>query len=183
VDARGTAISNLLSTVGLLLILMMVTLVLSFNSFGLAGLIASVSVCAIGLAVLALRIFNAPFGFTAILGTLGLVGLAINDSIVVLAALRDDPLARQGNTWATQAVVLKSTRHVLATTLTTMAGFIPLLLDETGFWPPLAIAITGGLGGATVLPLCYIPSVHLLLTRRNRSNRLRFPATESAVST
>jgi len=183
VDARGTAISNLLSTVGLLLILMMVTLVLSFNSFGLAGLIASVSVCAIGLAVLALRIFNAPFGFTAILGTLGLVGLAINDSIVVLAALRDDPLARQGNTWATQAVVLKSTRHVLATTLTTMAGFIPLLLDETGFWPPLAIAITGGLGGATVLSLCYIPSVHLLLTRRNRSNRLRFPATESAVST
>ncbi len=165
-DARGNAIANLLSTVGVLMLLMVATLVLSFNSFGLAGLIASVAICSIGLAALALWMFNSLFGFTAILGTLGLVGLAINDSIVVLAALRDDPLARQGNARATQAVVLKATRHVIATTLTTIVGFIPLLLDETGFWPPLAIAIAGGLGGATILALYYIPSAHLLLARR-----------------
>ncbi|GAB4385881.1 MAG: efflux RND transporter permease subunit [Elainellaceae cyanobacterium] len=169
-DARGTAIGNLLSTVGVLLLLMTATLVLSFNSFGLAGLIASVAVAGLGLAVLALWMFNSVFGFTAILGTLGLVGLAINDSIVVLAALRDDPLARQGNLRATQAVVLKSTRHVLATTLTTIVGFIPLLLDRTGFWPPLAIAIAGGLSGATLMALYYIPSAHLLLTRSLSKN-------------
>jgi multidrug efflux pump subunit AcrB len=38
------------------------------------------------------------------------------------------------------------------------------MLDKTGFWPPLAIAIAGGLGGATLLALYYIPSVYLLLT-------------------
>jgi multidrug efflux pump subunit AcrB len=171
-DARGTAIANLLSTVGVLILLMTATLVLSFNSFGLAGLIATVAVCAIGLAALALWLFNSLFGFTAILGTLGLVGLAINDSIVVLAALRDDPLAREGDVYATQAVVLKATRHVLATTFTTIVGFIPLLLDETGFWPPLAIAIAGGLGGATVLALYYIPSAHLLISRRTHRHTL-----------
>ena len=170
-DARGNAIANLLSTIGVLILLMTATLVLSFNSFGLAGLIATVAVCAIGLAALALWLFNSLFGFTAILGTLGLVGLAINDSIVVLAALRNDPLAREGDLYATQAVVFKSTRHVLATTLTTIVGFIPLLLDETGFWPPLAIAIAGGLGGATILALFYIPSAHLLLARRSRPRR------------
>ena len=92
-----------------------------------------------GLAPLALKLFGSLFGFTAILGTLGLIGLAINDSIVVLAALREHPDARFGKAQATEEVVFHATRHVLATTVTTIVGFVPLMLDETGFWPPLAI--------------------------------------------
>ena len=164
-DARGSAIGNLLSTVGVLMILIKAILVLSFNSFALAGLLAVVAIAAIGLAALALWTFGALFGFTAILGTLGLIGLALNDSIVVLAALRADPQASQGDRRATQAVVVKATRHVIATTFTTIIGFIPLLLDPTGFWPPLAIAIAGGLGGATLLALYFIPSAYLWLRR------------------
>ncbi|MEM9214810.1 MAG: efflux RND transporter permease subunit [Cyanobacteria bacterium P01_F01_bin.150] len=164
-DARGSAVGNLLSTVGVLMVLMTATLVLSFNSFALAGLLAIVAIAAVGLAAMALWLFNSLFGFTAILGTLGLIGLAINDSIVVLAALQDDPLACKGDPIATQQVVIKATRHVVATTVTTMIGFTPLLLDATGFWPPLAIAIAGGLGGATVLALYFIPAAHLLIYR------------------
>lgn len=164
-DARGTAVGNLLSTVGVLTILMTATLVLSFNSFGLAALIGSVAVLSVGLAALALKLFGSLFGFTAILGTLGLIGLAINDSIVVLAAIREQPEARLGQPQATETVVFHATRHVIATTVTTIMGFVPLLLDETGFWPPLAIAIAGGLGGATLLALYYIPSMHIILAR------------------
>jgi Cu/Ag efflux pump CusA len=69
---------------------------------------------------------------------------AFNDSIVVLAALRENSQARQGDARVTAAVVMHATRHVLATTCTTILGFIPLILDRTGFWPPLAIAIAGG---------------------------------------
>ena len=165
-DARGDAVGNLLSTVGVLTILMTATLVLSFNSFGLAVLIGSVALLAVGLSALALKVFGSLFGFTAILGTLGLIGLAINDSIVVLAALRENPEARRGDPQATEAVVMKATRHVIATTLTTITGFIPLMLDQTGFWPPLAIAIAGGLGGATLLALYYIPAAHILIFGR-----------------
>ncbi|MGD1939380.1 MAG: efflux RND transporter permease subunit [Cyanophyceae cyanobacterium] len=175
-DARGTAIANLLSVVGVLLVMMVAILVLSFNSFTLAALIGVVAICGIGLAALALWVFNSLFGFTAILGTLGLVGLAINDSIVVLAALRESPDARNGDWRATREVVVHSTRHVLATTFTTIAGFVPLLLDDTGFWPPLAIAIAGGLGGATILALYFIPSAHLIWTRhQSRKQRQTQP--------
>jgi Cu/Ag efflux pump CusA len=62
--------------------------------------------------------------------------------------------------------VLHSTRHVLATTLTTVIGFLPLMLDPTGFWPPLAIAVSGGLVGATALALFYVPAAHSLLMRK-----------------
>lgn len=176
-DARSRAIANLLSTVGVLGILMTATLVLSFNSFGLAAVIGSVALFAVGLAALALKLFDSLFGFTAILGTLGLIGLAINDSIVVLAALREDPQARFGHLQATARVVFQSTRHVIATTVTTITGFVPLMLDTTGFWPPLAIAITGGLGGATLLALYYIPSMVILL------NRGQFRKTDQASQT
>ncbi len=167
-DARGTAVGSLLSTVGVLVVLMTATLVLSFNSLALAGLLAVVALAAVGLAAMALWLFNSLFGFTAILGTLGLIGLAINDSIVVLAALRDHPLARQGDAVAIRQVVMQSTRHVVATTVTTIIGFTPLLLDKTGFWPPMAIAIAGGLGGATLLALYFIPSAYLLIHRPKR---------------
>lgn len=169
VEVRGDAIRNLLSTVSIILILMTATLVLSFNSFSLAALIASVALLSTGLAFLSLKVFDSLFGFTAILGTLGLIGLAINDSIVVLAALRDNHDVNQGNPKTASEVVLKATRHILATTLTTIAGFIPLMLDPTGFWPPLAIVIAGGLGWATVLALYYVPSAYLLL-QRGRGN-------------
>ena len=184
-DARGDAVGNLLSTVGVLAILMTATLVLSFNSFGLATLIGTVALLAVGLAALALKVFGSLFGFTAILGTLGLIGLAINDSIVVLAALREHPDARQGDPKATEAVVMHATRHVIATTLTTITGFIPLMLDRTGFWPPLAIAIAGGLGGATILALYYVPAAHILIFRGGRKRLRRqlsnLPSSSSVV--
>ncbi|MDJ1184737.1 efflux RND transporter permease subunit [Roseofilum casamattae] len=181
-DARGNAIGNLFSTVGVLAVLMAATLVLSFNSFRLAIVIGTVAIAAVGLAAFALWAFDTLFGFTAILGTLGLIGLAINDSIVVLAALREDPKARYGDRQATVAVVFKSTRHVIATTLTTMMGFVPLLLDPTGFWPPLAIAIAGGLGGATLLALYYIPSVHLLLYRSTNRSQARNEVSPDSIA-
>ncbi|GAB4218092.1 MAG: efflux RND transporter permease subunit [Synechococcales cyanobacterium] len=165
-DARGSSVANLLSTVGVLSVLMLSTLVLSFNSFTAAGIILVIAGCAAGLGLGALFLSGYPFGFTAILGSLGLVGLAINDSIVVLSALRDHPRARLGDPESIQQVVTHATRHVIATTLTTLVGFIPLLFDATGFWPPLAICIAGGLGGTTILALYAVPSAHRLLTKR-----------------
>ena len=102
----------------------------------------------------------------AIIGTMGLVGVAINDSIVVLAALRDDPSAHGGDRDGISRVVLRSTRHVIATSLTTLAGFAPLVLWGGAFWAPLAITIAGGVAGATLLALYFVPSVYVIMAGR-----------------
>ena len=129
----------------------------------MAAIVGAVAVLSVGLSLGALAMFGYPFGFMAIVGTMGLIGVAINDTIVVLAAIRDDELARSGSPKAIADVVLRSTRHVLATTLTTIAGFIPLLMAGGGFWPPLATAIAGGVSGATVLALFFGPSCYVML--------------------
>ena len=160
---RNRAINNLLGSAGVLLVLMIAGLVLSFQSFRLAGLIAVVGGLSVGLGLAALWWFGYPFGFMAIVGIMGLVGVAINDSIVVLAAIRSDAAARRGDREAIARVVFHSTRHVFSTTLTTIAGFIPLLISGGGFWPPLAIAIAGGVSGATILALYFAPSAYIVL--------------------
>ncbi len=163
-EARDSAVGNLMSSVSILLVLMAATLVLSFGSFRSAAIIALVGVLAIGVGFAALWVFQYPFGFTAIIGTMGLVGVAINDGIVVLAALRADPAARRGDRRQVREVAVEATRHVLTTTTTTIAGFTPLLLAGGDFWPPCVIAIAGGVGGATVLALIMVPAMHLLLS-------------------
>jgi multidrug efflux pump subunit AcrB len=162
---RDDAIVNLMSSVSILATLMVATLVLSFGSFAMAALVGAVAICSVGLALGSLAIFGLPIGFMAIAGTMGLIGVAINDTIMVLSALRQDPLASQGDPVAARRIVVCSTRHVLSTTITTVAGFTPLILAGGGFWPPLATAISGGVIGATLLALVQIPASYLLAVR------------------
>lgn len=163
---RNEAVSNLLSNTSVLLVLMLATLVLTLNSFRMAGIVALIGGLSVGLGLAALWLFGYPFGFMAIIGTMGLIGVAINDSIVVLAAIRQHPLAREGHPIAVCNVVQHATRHVVSTTLTTIVGFMPLLLAGGAFWPPLAVAIAGGVSGATLLALLFAPSVYLLVMFR-----------------
>ncbi len=86
---------------------MAATLVLSFGSFRMAGVIAGVAALSAGLSLGALWLFGYPFGFMAIVGTMGLVGVAINDAIVVMAALREDEQAKLGEPAAVRDVLLR----------------------------------------------------------------------------
>ena len=102
----------------------------------------------------------------AIVGTMGLIGIAINGSIIVLSAINENEAARQGDRKAVQDVVIRATRHVLTTTITTIVGFVPLLAGGDPFWQPLAIAIAGGIGGSPFLALYFTPAAYLMLRRR-----------------
>ncbi|MEM7758444.1 MAG: efflux RND transporter permease subunit [Cyanobacteria bacterium P01_A01_bin.40] len=168
-EAQG----NLALYVPILLVVMMTALVLSLGSFRQAGIVAGVAIGCIGTALFSLKVAGAPLGFMAIVGTMGLVGIAINDTIVVLSALNDHPQAKAGDRIAVENVVLKATRHVITTTVTTIAGFIPLLISGGPFWRPLAIAIAGGISGSSVLALYFVPAVYLMIKRRDRLSKNR----------
>ena len=110
-----------------------------------------------------------PLGFNPILGTAGLVGVAINASIVVLAAIRANPLSASGDPDAIVYETFQPTRHIVSTTLTTVGGFLPLLLFSGGdFWPPLAVVIAGGGGLSISLGLLLTPAVYGLMAPRTR---------------
>ena len=175
-EQRSRAIDRLIANSVTLLALMLLTVVATFGSFRCGLLIAAVGGLTAGLGPLALATFGYPFGFMAVVGTMGLVGVAINDSIIVLTQIRQAEATAaifvkssgRLDLDALVAVIVAATRHVLSTTLTTVVGFLPLVLAGGRFWPPLAVTIAGGVAGGTLIALLFTPAVYLLIRRRSR---------------
>ena len=177
VAQRSHAVNQLIANAPLLFTLMVLTLVAALNSFRQALIVVVVGGLCVGLVGLALSVFGYPLGFMAIVGTMGLVGVAINDSIVVLAAISEDRekilqcdavqdrQATEELTWIVSSVS-RCSRHVFATTLTTIAGFLPLVLSGGKFWPPLAVTIAAGVAGATLMALYLAPALYVLICGR-----------------
>ncbi|WP_076410813.1 efflux RND transporter permease subunit [Shewanella sp. UCD-KL12] len=169
---RNEAVGNLLSNVVLVVTLLLATVVLSFNSFRLTAIILFSAMQSAGLGLLAVYLFGYPFGFTVIIGLLGLMGLAINAAIVILAELEDQDDSRQGNIDSIVKVVSSCGRHIGSTTITTIGGFLPLIIAGGGFWPPFAIAIAGGTLLTTLLSLIWVPTMYKLIMRPEKQKQL-----------
>lgn len=163
-ENSGEAIANL-AGVGIPLVLVMAgAIMLVFNSFRMMLLILTTGFLSMGLAFFGVWLFNLPFGFNALIGGLGLLGIAINGSIVVLSLLAASPAAMADDVIAQREIVLDATRHIVATTLTTMGGFIPILLAGDLFWMPLAAGISGGVAGSALLALYFTPAMFRIMT-------------------
>lgn len=172
-DEQNEAIGKLVTYLPILLVLMITTLILTFSSFRYAALIGSVAVLSVGLGLFSLWLSGLPLGFNPILGSAGLIGVAINGSIVVIAAINANELARRGDITEIVKETLGCSRHILSTTVTTVGGLIPLLLFSEGtFWPPLAVVLAGGVGFSVILSLIYTPVIARLIGIRKHSRSL-----------
>ncbi len=171
---RNEAVGDLMSNLVLVVTLLLTTVVLSFNSFRLTAIILLSAAQSAGLGLLAVFIFGAPFGFTVIIGLLGLMGLAINAAIVILAELEDMQVPRQASINELVDTVASCGRHIGSTTITTIGGFLPLIIAGGGFWPPFAVAIAGGTLFTTLLSLIWVPVMYKLMMKV--AKRRRFSA-------
>ncbi len=165
-EKRSEAVGKLLGSFGLIIVLLVVALVMAFNSFRLSAIILAVAVQAGGLGMLALSLSGFPFGFTAIIGLMGLIGLAINAAIVIIAELRTDHRAMRGDAGAIFKGVQNCSRHISSTTITTVMGFLPLILGGGGFWPPFAIVVAMGTLFTTLLSFLFVPAAFLVMASR-----------------
>ncbi|MEO0545562.1 MAG: efflux RND transporter permease subunit [Pseudomonadota bacterium] len=170
-DARSNTLNNLLASIGLIVTLTIATIVLTFNSFRLSMIAAVVCLLSAGLSILALAIFQYPFGINAIIGVIGSIGVSINAAIIILTGLQADDEAKHGDHEAMVGVIMRSSRHIVSTTITTFGGFLPLILAGGGFWPPFAMAIGGGVLLSTVVSFYFTPPMFALLYARKRKNQ------------
>ncbi|MFA0505445.1 efflux RND transporter permease subunit [Vibrio sp. 10N.222.54.B12] len=167
---RDNSVNSLISNVAVVVVLMVLVVVMSFNSFRMSSIIFMVAGLAGGLGLLSVWIFGYPFGFTVIIAMLGIAGLAINAAIVILTELKLDEQASSGNVDAVVEAVMSCTRHISSTTITTVGGFMPLIIAGGGFWPPFAVAIVGGTVLTTLISFYFVPVVYHLMTRNQRKS-------------
>lgn len=172
-EARGDATNNLAALAIPLILMITGAVALVFNSFRISFLVLFTGFLSVGMAFFGVWLFNLPLGFNAIVGSLGLIGISINGTIVVLSQLKANPDAMADNIIAQRETIVDATRHIVATTLTTMGGFVPLILTADPFWLPLATAIAVGVFGSALLALYFTPSVFRLMTMRPVSKLTR----------
>lgn len=112
-------------------------------------------------------IHNQDLGFFAMLGTIGLTGVLVNDSLVLV--YRVNKLKELHPTKSMKEIVSTGTaerlRPILLTSLTTIAGVLPLAYGLGGsdpFISPMGLALGYGLLFSTPLILIYIPSMYMI---------------------
>ena len=129
--------------------------------------------------LLSLATFGYPFGIQAVIGVIGSIGVSINAAIIILTALQQSPAAMAGDLGEIRDIVQAQARHIMSTTITTFGGFLPLILEGGGFWPPFAMAIAGGVLLSSVVSFYFTPPMFVLLRRRHSVSKHR-PAKRSA---
>jgi len=160
-EERAESFGQIFSTFFFFMGLIVVALVMILNSFRQASIILFVGTLCIGLGFLGMFVGFQNFGFIGLVGIVGLAGLAINDSIVVLSHLNEDAGTSKISKHKLIETTIRSTRHIVTTSLTTMGGLLPLLFDK--FFETLAWAMCFGVMGSALLALLLIPSMFCFL--------------------
>lgn len=154
-DANGALFTT--APIGILLLLFF--LLLQFNSFRRVGIILlTVPLASVGVFP-GLVLSGSPFGFQSMLGIIALVGIVVNNAIVLIDVVDQRLAAGVGISEAVADAVTRRTRPILLTTATTIAGLLPLAFSASTLWPPMAWAIISGLLASTVLTLLVVPAV------------------------
>ncbi len=161
----SSANSALFGTLPIGAIVLLAFLMWQFNSVRLTGLVLlTVPLAAAGV-VPGLLLSGQPFSFTAMLGVVALVGIVVNNAIVLIDRIEAGHLEGLTLEQSITAAVARRIRPILLTTATTIAGLIPLTWTQSTLWPPMAWAIISGLTVATVLTLLLIPAAYRLTAR------------------
>lgn len=168
VEQSGKADASIQKLQPVMLALMLIFIMLQMRSF--SGTFMVVATAPLGLvgAVAALILFQQPFGFTALLGLIGLGGILMRNTMILTQQVQDNFDAGMAAREAVIEAAVQRARPVLLTALAAVLAFIPLTMDL--FWGPLAYVLIGGVAVGTLITLLFVPALYALWFRvGNRS--------------
>ncbi len=167
-DETQKSIREVAMSFGLALFLIFIILATQFNSF-IQPLIVMLAIPfgTVGV-VVGLIVSGSYFTFAAMIGIVGLAGVIVNDSIVLISFVND--LRKKGGTRKPFYPMMKASlvrfRPIILTSVTTILGMLPMALGLGGkspLWSPLANAFVWGISFSTTLLLILVPCAYLMV--------------------
>ncbi len=166
-----SAINDMLLAIVLAIVLVYIVMAAQFESFKYPFVIMfSVPLMLIGVAI-ALFITSTPVSVTAVIGLLILVGIVVNNGIVLVDYINQRKEAGLSSYDAIITSVRDRVRPILMTALTTILGLLPLAIglgEGSELNQPMGIAVIGGLISSTFLTLYIVPIIYSLFDRETR---------------
>lgn len=157
------------------LAMMYLLLVVMFNSFSQPLLIFTAIPFSLFGVFFGLWLTNNSLSFFVMVGLLSLIGIVVNNSILLTEYANQEKDAGKDRHEAISAAIRDRIRPLLATTLTTICGLVPLALSDP-FWQPLAYTLIFGLTSSTILVIVSFPYYYLGVERLREWKNRRYPS-------
>ncbi|EPJ9508459.1 efflux RND transporter permease subunit [Acinetobacter baumannii] len=155
-SARGQSSVN--AGMPLFLAVVMTLLMIQLKSLSRATIVFLTAPLGLIGVVLFLLLFNKPFGFVAMLGTIALSGMIMRNSLILIDQIEQDRQAGHSTWEAIIDATVRRFRPIILTALAAVLAMIPL--SRSIFFGPMAVAIMGGLIVATLLTLFFLPALY-----------------------
>ena len=142
-------------------------LILLFNSVWQPFMVmAAIPFGIIGV-IIGFSIHHEPLGFLAMTGIIGLAGVVVNDSLVLVNHVNELRAQQKDQTLLELVTIgaVERLRPILLTTISTVAGLMPLAYGLGGIDPymsPMALALGWGLLFSTLLTLFLVPCLYVI---------------------
>jgi len=154
--ARGQ--NSVKAGVPLFIVVVLTLLMLQLRSFSRMFMVFLTAPLGLIGVTLFLLVFNQPFGFVAMLGTIALSGMIMRNSVILVDQIEQD-IAGGLDQWS--AIIEATVRRFRPIVLTALAAVLAMIpLSRSVFFGPMAVAIMGGLIVATALTLMFLPALY-----------------------
>lgn len=162
-EEAGKANKALGAVFPVMILLMMIVIVFEVRSIsGMLMILATAPLALVGV-VPTLILFHQPFGFNAILGLIGLAGIIMRNTLILIGQIHANEHQGLGTYHAVVEATVQRARPVILTAMAAVLAFIPLTFSV--FWGSLAFTLIGGTIGGTVLTLVFLPALYALWYR------------------
>ncbi len=168
-SAKGQGSVN--AGIPLFLLVVFSVLMLQLRSFQRVLLVVLTAPLGLIGVVLFLLVFQVPFGFVAMLGTIAMFGMIMRNSVILVDQIEHD-ISEGHRPW--DAIVDATVRRSRPIVLTAAAAILAMIpLSRSAFFGPMAVAIMGGLTVATALTLMFLPALYAAWFRIHRDTKPR----------
>ena len=155
-SARGQKSVN--AGVPLFIVVVLTLLMLQLKSFSRTAMVFVTAPLGLIGVTLFLLVFQQPFGFVAMLGTIALAGMIMRNSVILVDQIEQDIASGLDRWHAIIEATVRRFRPIVLTALAAVLAMIPL--SRSVFFGPMAVAIMGGLIVATALTLLFLPALY-----------------------
>jgi multidrug efflux pump subunit AcrB len=163
IEDSTKANSALLPIFPVMLLLTLLVLVVQTRSLSAMTMVFLTSPLGLVGAVPILLILHQPFGFNAILGLIGLSGILMRNTLILIGQIHANEAQGLDPYHAVIEATVQRARPVLLTALAAVLAFIPLTTSV--FWGSMACTLIGGTAAGTVLTLLFLPALYAIWFR------------------
>jgi multidrug efflux pump len=158
VEESGKGSASVMAGIPLFLLAVITILMIQLQSISRVIMVLLTAPLGIIGIALFLLVFNQPFGFMALLGTIALFGMIMRNAVILVDQIEQDLTTGKARAEAIVESTVRRFRPIVLTAAAAVLAMIPLSRND--FFGPMAVAIMGGLIVATALTLLFLPALY-----------------------